>query len=313
VRYVVRAGDSLSAIAAAHGTTVQRLNRLNKLRIDAALLIGTRLRIPLLASKAIRAAPTTMGYVVRPGDSLSAIAVALGTTATRLARLNGLKLDSVLLVGARIRVPSSRAASRKTVPTVTYVVRPGDSLTAIATAYRTTVKRLSLLNDLAPADILQAGAVLRVPSSGLPLKQSVLRTQAMTGLDLSPDEVAAAIDRWSAYYGVDYHLARALGWMESGYQTNLTSVSGAWGVMQILPETWDFVETVLIGEKVPRTAEGDVRVGVAYLHHLLQTFNGDEKLALAGWYQGAQAVRDRGILPESEIFLTNVLALRERM
>src|SRR5438132_5692775 len=67
--------------------------------------------------------------------------------------------------------------------------------------------------------------------------------------------VRTLLDRWAAHYGVDKKLVRAVAWMESGYQTNLTSAAGAWGVMQILPGTWSYVEAILIGRKVPRSEE----------------------------------------------------------
>jgi soluble lytic murein transglycosylase-like protein len=97
--------------------------------------------------------------------------------------------------------------------------------------------------------------------------------------------------------------------MESGYQTDLTSSVGAWGVMQILPGTWGYVETSLIGRKVPRTASGNIRVGVAYLRQLLQEFGGNRRQALAAWYQGPTSVRKRGAIHETKVFVANVLAL----
>src|SRR5438309_3036476 len=48
-------------------------------------------------------------------------------------------------------------------------------------------------------------------------------------------KVRGLLDYWALHYGVDRQLVRALAWMESGFQTNLTSNVGAWGVMQILP------------------------------------------------------------------------------
>jgi len=122
--------------------------------------------------------------------------------------------------------------------------------------------------------------------------------------------VRALLDYWAAHYGVDRKLVRAVAWMESGYQTNLTSSAGAWGVMQILPVTWSYAETVLIGQKVPRTASGNIRVGVAFLRQLLREFAGDERKALAAWYQGPASVRKNGILRESKVFVANVLALK---
>jgi peptidoglycan hydrolase-like protein with peptidoglycan-binding domain len=123
-------------------------------------------------------------------------------------------------------------------------------------------------------------------------------------------QVRSLLDYWAGRYGVDHKLVRALAWMESGYQTNLTSSAGAWGVMQILPVTWNYVETVLIGANVPRTASGNIRIGVVFIRQLLREFGGDERKALAAWYQGPAAVRKRGILPESKVFIRNVLALK---
>jgi hypothetical protein len=126
----------------------------------------------------------------------------------------------------------------------------------------------------------------------------------------SAQRVPALLDYWATHYGVDRRLVRAVAWMESGYQTDLTSSVGAWGVMQILPGTWSYVETSLIGRKVPRTASGNIRVGVAYLRQLLREFHGNKRLALAAWYQGPTSVRNRGAIRETKIFVANVLALR---
>ena len=101
--------------------------------------------------------------------------------------------------------------------------------------------------------------------------------------------------------------------MESGYQTNLTSDAGAWGVMQIIPSAWSYVEDVLIQKPVPRTPAGNVQVGVALIRQLLQEFGGDERLAVGAWYQGARAVREHGLYPETKVFVDNVLALRTRV
>jgi hypothetical protein len=122
--------------------------------------------------------------------------------------------------------------------------------------------------------------------------------------------VRSLLDYWAGRYGVSRRLVHAIAWMESGYQTNLTSSVGAWGVMQILPPTWEYVETVLLGHKVPRTASGNIRVGVLYLRQLLREFRGNERLALGAWYQGPASVRKRGLLRETKIFVANVLALK---
>ncbi|HEY3544238.1 MAG TPA: peptidoglycan-binding protein [Gaiellaceae bacterium] len=187
-----------------------------------------------------------------------------------------------------------------------YVVRPGDSLTAIAQRHGTTLQRLAHLNRINPARPLQIGTKLRLPAAVRVIPTANAATNAGT--------VRESLDRWAAYYGVDPHLAHALAWMESGYNNAMVSSVGAQGVMQLLPTTWTYVEDVLIGHKVSdHGPDGNIHVGMAYIHHLLQVFNGDERLALAGWYQGERSVKANGPLDVSKTFSANVLALKQRM
>ena len=46
-----------------------------------------------------------------------------------------------------------------------------------------------------------------------------------------------------------------------------------------------------------------------YLRWLLDQFNGDRSLALAGYYQGAQAVRDRGLYEDTKRYVSIILKL----
>jgi peptidoglycan hydrolase-like protein with peptidoglycan-binding domain len=130
--------------------------------------------------------------------------------------------------------------------------------------------------------------------------------------DTSVRRVRALIAHWAAHYSVDGDLMRALAWMESGYQADVTSAVGAWGVMQILPGTWRYVETQLIGSPVPRTLSGNIRVGAALMHELLRQFSGRERAALAAWYQGPTSLRKRGAYGETRRFVANVIALKAR-
>ena len=51
---------------------------------------------------------------------------------------------------------------------------------------------------------------------------------------------------------------------------------------------------------------------MALLRHLLRRFDGDTRLAIAAWYQGEKAVRERGLYDETKTFVANVLALSSR-
>ncbi|MGZ4333023.1 MAG: peptidoglycan-binding protein [Gaiellaceae bacterium] len=225
----------------------------------------------------------------------------------RYQRLMHLQADSI--VGPRtmstiVRRDSVPVRTPVAVPvsfvTEVHVVRVGDTLTAIAARAGTTIAALASLNRIDPAKPIVIGQRLKVPAPSAALAPT-------------RSDVRAKLDAWSARLGVDPHLVRALAWMESGFQTRIVSSAGARGVLQTLPTTRAYVETVLAGRPIPRTVDGDIEVGILYIRHLLQVFHGNEKLALAGWYQGERAVREHGVYNVSKPFVANVLALRLRM
>jgi LysM repeat protein len=193
-----------------------------------------------------------------------------------------------------------------------YVVKPGDSLTTIARRFHVSLRTLARRNRLDATHVLLIGAKLRIPGYTLAASTTpVSRTSA--ALAATPTQVRERLDFWAGHYGVSPHLLRALAWMESGYQPNVVSKAGARGVLQTLPVTRDFVEQVLVGHALPRSLDGDIETGVLYLKHLLNHFDGSERLALAAWYQGEKAVREHGIFKVTKPFVAGVLALKARM
>jgi hypothetical protein len=203
--------------------------------------------------------------------------------------------------------PQKRAHHRSRAATSVHVVSSGESLSSIARHYGTTVAKLAKLNHLNPTRFLLIGARLRVPHvKHVTAVRTAVRTQSVTS-------VRWMLDHWAAHYGVSVHLVRALAWMESGYNNHLVSSVGARGIMQLLPTTFRFAETSLIGHHVTHNASGNVRAGVAYLAHLLHDFHGNKRLALAGWYQGELAVRSHGLYKVSKTFVKDVLSLSKRM
>lgn len=314
-RYVVRWGDTLTWIAEAHGVSLHRLARMNHRDPYAVLPAGTVLRVP--GTGRVRAGGGGR-YTVQWGDTLTWIAARYHTGLRRLARMNGLRPYGVLLAGTTIRIPGAAGRSqspshRRSAPVHRrtrgwrgrYRVRRGDTLTAIAARFGVGIHRLAWRNGLRIHGILVAGRTLRVPAHP--------HARTPSSAAPAPWSVGWSIDHWSAHYGVDPHLVRAIAWQESGFNPTALSPAGAWGAMQVMPATWRWVERSLIGVPVARTPDGNVRVGVALLRHLLIEFGGNEANAVAAYYQGERATRLFGILPMSRSYVRNVLALRTRL
>jgi peptidoglycan hydrolase-like protein with peptidoglycan-binding domain len=215
----------------------------------------------------------------------------------------GRRTRAALITGRVPKAKRARAERHHPKPTRTgqrHVVRPGETLTAIAARAGTTVAALARRNGLDPQRFLLVGTPLSLPAA---------RARASA----SHPDVVASLNRWAAYYGVSDQLVRALAWQESGFQNHVRSRIGAAGVMQVIPATWFFTERFLIGTPVPRTADGNVRIGVAYLRHLLREFHGDVRLAVGAYYRGPAAVHRHGLGAETRHFVANVLALRGRV
>lgn len=111
--YTVRPGDTLSEIAARHGTTSGRIAAANGLSDPHRIWAGRTLRLP-----SDGAATATASYTVKRGDTLSAIAVRLRTTAAALADANGIDDHDRIVVGRTLRVPAT-SGSRISAPSAT--------------------------------------------------------------------------------------------------------------------------------------------------------------------------------------------------
>jgi LysM repeat protein/peptidoglycan hydrolase-like protein with peptidoglycan-binding domain len=309
--HAVRPGEGFAQIARHFGVSAVKLARTNGLTLGSVIVPGQRLRIPgrTGSSPSPKPAAPLVLHTVQAGEGFITIARRYGISAARLATANGLSLRSVISPGQQLRIPGhrvpvttpARQAAERTASTTTYhTVRAGESFFSIAQRYHVSPWRLAQASRLHLMSTIVPGQRLVLPP-GAHLES--------TGPSVDRDAVRVAIDRWSAAYGVDPRLARALAWMESGFQEDVVSSAGAIGVMQLLPETWQWVDTVLLGESTPRTYDGNVRAGVRYLRWQLDQFGGDVRLALAGYYQGARAVRERGLFDDTKQYVSVIQKL----
>jgi LysM repeat protein len=106
--YVVHPGDTLSAIAMRHGTTVSALAQANQLADPNLIRIGQLLQIPdskLGTPGYTKGAADTETYTVVHGDTLISIARRYGLDLTALARANGLNVNAPLAIGVVLHMP----------------------------------------------------------------------------------------------------------------------------------------------------------------------------------------------------------------
>jgi LysM repeat protein len=101
-------------------------------------------------------------YVVQPGDTMLSIAARHGISVSQLAWANGLRWNSWVYVGQRLIIPGS---SSPLVGSGIYVVQRGDTLSAIAVRYNTTLYQLAQMNGLANPDLIYVGQRLVVPDA----------------------------------------------------------------------------------------------------------------------------------------------------
>ncbi|MDX1613434.1 MAG: LysM peptidoglycan-binding domain-containing protein [Candidatus Promineifilaceae bacterium] len=118
VVYVVQAGDTLNSVAARYNLTADQLAAANNLTLDAGLVAGQQLVIPVGTGVSEQPAeqPTTEAptdaprtteiiHVVQPGENLFRIGLRYGIPYQELAAYNNIPNPALIDVGQEIRIP----------------------------------------------------------------------------------------------------------------------------------------------------------------------------------------------------------------
>jgi LysM repeat protein len=314
-QHVVTAGESLSSVASADGLSVDQLAAANGLSVDAQLIAGHTLLIPPQsgAGSGTTSSSTSgsSGSAAGSADDGGSEAAATGGDAAASGSGSG-----------------SGGGSGGSASGGSYVVQPGDTLSAIAARAGVSVSELAAINGLDVNGVLREGASLQLSGSsggsaasssggaatsqpvGAAAQGSASSPPFPTPETVSASQVASIADA----NGVPASLAQAIGWQESGFNNDLVSSADARGVMQILPGTWDYIQRNLAGSAplAPASAAENVRGGVLLLHSLLSATGGDPSLAAAGYYQGLPSVQQNGLYTDTQQYVNSVMALRQR-
>ena len=319
---VVHPGQTLSSIAASFGTTVAALASANNLIDPNNIVIGSVLRIPGPSSSP-QAATNPSGssggsVVVAAGDTLMAIAHQYGTTVDALATMNNLADPNRVVVGSVLKIPAAGVSAAGPLasgaPYVTVTISPGQTLSSIAADHGTTVAMLEAVNGIVHPNLIVSGMQLRLP----PATTSALASDIVPAgselpalLQAFPGRVALRplFVRWAGVEGVSPALLEAMCWWESGWQTYISSVTGALGVCQLEPPTITHLQSQL-GQPTldPNVASDNIEMAAVFLHQLLVATAGDVSMALAGYYQGLASVRSAGLFPSTKQYVKGILA-----
>jgi len=226
---------------------------------------------------------------------------------------------------------AGQASFRSSSPT-TYIVRSGDNLWTLGMAHHLTVDQLAAANGLDPEAILRIGTHLSFPERGASVSTATSTTISAgsgrgrfcstfvaspgaegvlpAGLRADPSRQALRpiFERMADRYGVSPALVEAVAWQESGWQQGVVSSASAVGIGQLLPSTAAFVSGLIGTPLNINNPTDNIEMEARYLAYL-QSHLDDTCSTIAGYYEGLQNMRTRGVLSESEAYVASVEAL----
>jgi N-acetylmuramoyl-L-alanine amidase len=231
--YTVKSGDTLSAISARTGVSLNTLFSANGLGWNTIIYPGQKINLGDAAAPAPAAAPAAPAsagstYTVKAGDTLSAIAGRTGVSLQTLFSLNNLGWNSIIYPNQVIKTSAAQAPAAAPAPAVTpaqapqkteinvtitppaapapapaveqaktYTVKAGDSLWAISTRTGVPLATLFSLNGLNGSSVIHPGQVIKLSgpaaAPAAPAVQAPAPAPAATAPSTSGTESVAEI------------------------------------------------------------------------------------------------------------------------
>ena len=156
--YVVKAGDTLGAIAYGNGINIRQLKELNGLASDS-LKVGQKLKIP--AEKVV--APRTDRKLPPAKEEKKEASAPKADTsvADALSQVDEVKADDNVVAPPPVEDPAPAADDANT---LTYTVQDGEDLADVSIRWGVSAAAVRELNNLGENDKLKGGQVLRLPA-----------------------------------------------------------------------------------------------------------------------------------------------------
>jgi N-acetylmuramoyl-L-alanine amidase len=306
----VRPGDTLLGIAARYSVDPAAVASLNGITGRRDVRVGRELLLP-------EGATAGRSHLVAPGETLSGLASRYGVSSAAIARANGLGDPRSLRAGSTIAIPPAGGGAPLPAPAPAPPPAPAPAPLPPAPAGPPppAPAPAPVPPPAPPAPVVAAAAPPPPPPPPAPVAPAIDPARLPARLRLAPERLMLIpiFQRWSAEYGLDTGLLMSLTWLESGWQNGVVSPVGAIGIGQLLPDTVDFLATEVMHQRLdPADPESNIRMSARYLKWLLDQTRGDVPQALAAYYQGLRAVNERGVLPESSVYVSTVLTIADR-
>src|SRR5699024_7462535 len=193
VLYTVRAGDTVSALALRHDSSVSAIIDANHLSPNALIRIGQTLRIPTGGSgnsspssssssggHASSAKSGSISHQVTAGETVSDLAKQYDSSVSAIVKANDLGSNAMIYVGQTVQIPGQGSSSSssgssssssssgghtssKSSQSVQHTVAAGDTVSGLAAKYGTSASAIIDANGLSSSGVIRVGQELTIP------------------------------------------------------------------------------------------------------------------------------------------------------
>lgn len=187
--YKIKSGDTLSGIAKKHKMSLSDLLSKNNLSASDTIYPGKVLKVSGASGGGNGSARSTSGssqgggsstYTVKSGDTLGGIAYSHNMSLSSLLSKNGMSASTVIRPGDKIKVKGSsnskstskNHSSKTSGSQGSYTVKPGDTLSGIASKHGMSLETLMSLNGLSKSSTIFPKDKLKVSGSMSSSKQA---------------------------------------------------------------------------------------------------------------------------------------------